>query len=107
MACDVSWTAHARSDVDRIVGYVARDLASPQTALEHWETFWAAAEELSGTPELHAVSTQPSLAARNLRVRFVKNYVMLYRYDGQSVLVFRVFHTRQDYATKIAGLGDS
>ena len=59
------------------------------------------ADRISDFPETRAVSTQPSLACRGLRPYFVKNYVVLYSYDGESALVHRVFHTRQDYARLI------
>ena len=61
----------------------------------------AAADLISDLPEMRAVSTQSSLACRDLRPYFVKNYVVLYFYDGDSALVYRVFHTRQDYARLI------
>lgn len=106
MACEVKWTESARNDVDRAIRYIATVLASPKAASEHLDSFEAAAHFISEFPELHAVGKHPSLAARGLRPYFVKNYVMLYSYDGESVLVHRVFHMLQDYARIIGREND-
>lgn len=102
MACDVLWTERAQQDVDDIVGYIAVKLASPQAAREHLIAFEDAVDRISNNPELYAISRQPSCAARGLRACFVRRYVLLYSYNGEdTVLVYRVFSTLQDYGSII------
>lgn len=102
MACSVLWTEQAQSDVDTIIRHTALVLASPQAAREHLAAFEQAAERMGHNPELYALSSQPSCAARHLRACFVKRYVLLYSSDGQTtVIVHRVFSTLQDYASII------
>ena len=101
MGCEVKWTASARADVESIVRHIAVVLGSPKAASEHLNAFMSVADCISNFPEMRAVGSQPSLACRGLRPYFVKNYVVLYPYDGDSALVHRVFHTRQDYVRLI------
>ena len=101
MGCEVRWTASAKADVDGIIRHIAIVLGSPKAATEHIDAFLEAADLLSDYPELHAVGNHRSLACRGLRPYYVKNYVMLYSYDGHTVIVHRVFHARQDYARLI------
>ena len=61
-----------------------------------------AVDRIASAPLPYAVSQQPSLAARGLRVCFVKRYVMLYSYDvDRPVTIHRVFSTLRDYAAII------
>lgn len=101
MACEVRWTASARSDVEGMVRHIAVVLGSPKAAAEHLDAFLAAADRISNFPEMHATGSQPALACRNLRPYLVKNYVVLYSYDGDAAAVHRVFHARRDYARLI------
>ena len=101
MGCEARWTASAKADVESIVRHIAVVLGSPKAAFEHLDAFMTVADRISDSPEIKAVDTQPALACRALRPYFVKNYVILYSYDGDSALVHRVFHTRQDYARLI------
>lgn len=102
MACDVLWTERAQQDIDDIIGYIAVKLASPHAAREHLIAFEDAVDRISNNPELYAISRQPSCAARGLRACFVRRYVLLYSYNGEdTVLVYRVFSTLQDYGSII------
>lgn len=98
MACEVAWTQAAEDDVERAVRYIAVSLASPQAASSLLDAFERAVDEISTFPEACPVGTHPSLATRGLRKKVVKRYVLLYSYDGESVIVSRVFHSLQDYA---------
>ena len=101
MGCEVKWTATARTDVEAIVRHISIVLGSPNAASEHIDAFMSVADRISDSPEMRAISTQPSLACRNLRPYFVKNYVILYSYDGNTALIHRVFHAWQDCARLI------
>ena len=98
MACDVLWTKHARKDVEHAVRYIAERLASPKAASDLLDAVDKAIEEISAFPEACHISSRPELFSRGLRVKRVKRYVMLYSYDGDVVVVSRVFHSLQDYA---------
>lgn len=98
MACEVVWTAHARCDVDEAVRYIAEKLGSPRAAAAHLDAFEDAVERIAEFPELYQISSQPSCAARGLRVCFAKRYAILYSYDGAGVAtIHRVISTLRDY----------
>lgn len=102
MACKVVWTRAAQKDVDGIAHYIAVTLDSPVAAGEHLDAFAEAVAKMGEFPEMCTVSFQRSLRVRGLRPYFVKNYVMLYSFDGaDEVVVHRVFSTLQDYAAII------
>lgn len=101
MAYRVEWTAQAKKDVDGAVAYIAEVLKSPKAASDLIDAFLEAARLLAEMSEMCAISSQPSCARRNLRARFVKKCVMLYRFDDERVLIYRVFHTSRDYAKLI------
>ena len=98
MACDVLWTEHARQDVERAIRYIAIKLASPKAASELLDAIDGALEEISAFPEACRISSRPELSSRGLRVKRVKRYLVLYSYDGDTVIISRVFHSLQDYA---------
>ena len=101
MAYEVVWTSHARADVDSAISYIATILDSPTAAAQHLDAFLEAVERLADAPELYAISPQSSLVARGLRCCHVKRYVMLYSFDGNRVVIHRVFSMLQDYAKLI------
>lgn len=97
MGCEVRWTASAKADVEAIVRHVAVVLNSPKAASKHLDAFITVADRISDFPDSRVVGTHPSLACRRLRPYFMKNYVVLYSYDGNLAIVHRIFHTCQDY----------
>ena len=101
MGYEVKWTASAKADTERIIRHIAVTLASPKAASEHLEAFLGVADSISEFPEIRAVGSHPALAQRGLRPYFVKSYVVLCSYDGNEVIVHRIFHTLQDYARLI------
>lgn len=101
MAYRVDWTARARHDVESIIRYISGVVDSPQAAAEHLDAFLSAVDVLEENPHLYAVSTLPPLKRRALRPCFVKNHVMLFSIDGDAVMIYRVFHQRQNYAKLI------
>ena len=101
MAYKIIMTRTAARDIDAIIHYLTENLSSPITASEHLQAIKLALESISITPEMYGISQQPSSAARKLRPCLIKNYVLLYRFDGEHVIVMRLFHQRQDYARLI------
>lgn len=102
MGCKVVWAHAAQADVDGIAKYIAMTLGSPVAASEHLDAFASAIENIGEFPEICSISRQRSLRTRGLRPYFVKQYVMLYSYNGEDeAVIHRVFSMRQDYAAII------
>lgn len=104
MAYEVLWTQRAYGDVDAIVRHISEVLDSPQAARSHLEAFLAAGDELAESPQLYGVSRVErveSLRVRDLRVKFVKRYALIYSFDGERVIVKRIVSTLSDYGRLI------
>ncbi len=98
MAYDVLWSSRAKNDVVKIISFLEHDAYNPHAAREHLDAFCALFDALAETPELYAVSPTGPLNSRNYRKALVKNYVVIYSFDGNVVIIRRVFHARQNYA---------
>ncbi|MBR2834744.1 MAG: type II toxin-antitoxin system RelE/ParE family toxin [Coriobacteriales bacterium] len=99
MAYKVLWTEHALEDTKEIIRYIAKTLDSPIAAREHLEAFEQAVKSIELFPKARAISVTPSLRKRELRCFPVKKYLMLYRIQNVSaIIIYRVFHSTQDYA---------
>ena len=49
-------------------------------------------------PQLYGLSRVKELAVLGYRPMLVKNYVALYKVEGDVVIVAHIFHQSQDYA---------
>lgn len=88
----------AQKEYRNIIEYLANVLKSPQAAVDFMDEFEYQLGLVVDNPHLHALSQLPELAARGYRPMRVKNYVALYKVDGDSVVIAHVFHQSQDYA---------
>ncbi len=88
----------AQREYRSIVAYLSNVLDSKQAARAFMDEFDRQFQLVAENPLLHAVSRMPELAARGYRPMLVKNYVALYKVDGDAVVVAHIFHQSQDYA---------
>ncbi len=98
MACSVGIQPTALRELDSTVEYLPG--FGPNTAssfLNEWE---AAIKELHDVIE-HSLSRFDTLARLGYRTALMKNYVILYFEEGDTVVVAHLLHQSQDY-TNIA-----
>ena len=88
-------------DLGQIVRYLSDELSSPQAARSFLEEVEAATDQLRVTPEMRAISRKPVLSDFGYREWYLKHYVLVYRIAGNAVLLARIFHQKQDYASKL------
>ena len=98
MAYEVELSFSAQRDRDRIVEYLLYELKSPQAALRFLDELDRVVELIGFNPELFAVSQEPRLLKLEYRKALVMKYLALYKVEGQTVKVARIFHSSQDYA---------
>lgn len=91
----------AQAEYRDIVSYLVEVLKSPQAAAHFMNEFDYQLDLIAETPEMFSLSRMPELAARGYRAAHVNNYLMLYKIQGQNVVVAHVFHQSQDYARLI------
>ena len=60
--------------------YLVEELGSKEAASNLMAKVSNAVSILKSNPEIKAISRQPVLSARSLRVYFVGNYVLLYKF---------------------------
>lgn len=82
---------------------MSRNLDNPKAASDFADEFDRQAEPVRENPELHALSRVPEAAAKGCRAFFVKRYLVLYKIDGNRVVIARaviahLFHQTQNYA---------
>ncbi len=88
----------AQLEYEAIVGYLALDLANPAAAGRFMKEFSHQLDLVREMPEIHALSRVPELATLGFRPMLINNYIALYRFDGEKVIVAHIFHQTQDYA---------
>ncbi|MCA3718219.1 type II toxin-antitoxin system RelE/ParE family toxin [Brevundimonas sp.] len=82
----------ARSDLLRLNAFLA--MKNPRAAHRAMNAIEVGLRSLSTMPLRHAADTQ---GLRTLNIRFGRSgYVACYRVDGDTVVVARVFHMRED-----------
>ena len=90
MACNVAWSPEAVEDIDEIAAYIAKD--SPHYAKAVVNRLMAASRRLDDQPLRGRVV--PELGSR-YRERFIHSYRMIYRVDGDEVLIVAVIHGKR------------
>ena len=98
MACRAAILEGAAREYEDIVSYLADVLGSPGAAASFVDEFDYQLSLVRESPEIHALSRMPELAARGYRAMLVGSYAALYKVDGDAVVVAHVFHRSQDYA---------
>ena len=81
--------------------YIAEELKSPGGAANTVSSIRKKIRTLKLTPELGApLSSRCSevpARLKDVRVLLCGHYLALYRYDGETVKILRIYHTAEDY----------
>lgn len=89
----------AQRDYEGIVEYLLHVKKSPQAALGFMDEFDRQLDIVRENPLVHALSRMPELAGLGYRAFPVQNYVALYFFRDERVVVAHIFHQTQDYAS--------
>ena len=78
--------------MEAIYHYIADELQSPKTAMNHFEAIAEGIQNLKIFPERCAIVEE--LLSLDIKVRrlLVKNYSVFYRFDKDTVTILRVLH---------------
>ena len=87
----------AAAEYRGIVDYLARVLCSPEAARGFMDEFEYQLGLVCEMPQLYGLSRVKELAVLGYRSMPVKNYVALYKVEGDVVIVAHIFHQSQDY----------
>ena len=92
---DVRIRPRAQLDIESTFVYIALELGQPQAAQGIVDALYEAFERLAAMPEIGRAFEHGDLE-QSYRRMLVRNYWIYYTFDKASLVVWRVFHTRQD-----------
>lgn len=98
MACKVCFTHEAEMDIESIVRYMLHSLASSAAASDFLNKLDTVVEQIAEHPLMYPLSTEPRLTAMGYHKALINRYILLYRMNGNDVVVAHVFHSSQNYA---------
>ncbi len=90
---EVIWTPGARTDLDEIVAYIAKD--SPASALAILEEVFTKAQSLSTLSERGRVV--PELADPKVRELVIRSYRLFYEVHVNEVTILGVLHGAREF----------
>ena len=91
----------AKAELEAIVAYLMTASGSPIPAKKFVDEFQNKINLAREQPELFGLSRIPELANLGYRTLLVGNYVVIYTYRDDALIVAHVFHQRQDYGNLI------
>lgn len=85
----------AQNDMAEMVEYI--NTLSPQAALEHYDLVVQQIETLTTMPERCPLCKDTQLRLRGYRTLLVKNYIVFYVVNGDTVEIRRILYARRQY----------
>lgn len=90
-------TDEAQLEMKRISDYLKNVLCSEQANNNFLDELERQKAIIATLPEIYAISQIPEIRLADGRVAPVNNYVMVYTFDGDKVIILHIFHSLQDY----------
>lgn len=97
MAYSLVFAPEFENDLDAIVDYHVNRLFAPKAAQTLLNDLDDAIDLLQRFPTINAISDKPLLSSLGYREQHVRKYVVLYRFDGETIFVMRMFHLTQNF----------
>ncbi len=103
MDYEIVVTAEAENDMERYIRYLLVDKKSRQAAKSVMDDFSVTLQSLKSVAGSLKLCENPRLKALGYRrINFLfHRYFMMYRLDGNTVIVDNIFHELQDYENKM------
>ena len=96
---EIELRPRAQLDLESIFIHLALELAAPAAARLTVGSLYAAFDRIAEIPTLGMAFTNDDLE-REYRRTLVKSYWVYYTFDDERVIIWRIFHTRQDINTQ-------
>lgn len=93
----------AEQDIEKLFLYIQDDLANPTAAHNIAQKILQRMQQLTNFPELGASMVAIDTRLENYRYLIVDNYLVVYRYNRDTVYVVRVLYARSDYVRILQG----
>ena len=93
---EIEYRPRAEADLDGILTYLVMAIKSPQAARTVAAEIFSAIERAAELPEIGRLLQDDSLEHAAYRCTIAHNYRIYYRVRGETLTVWRIFHTSQD-----------
>lgn len=99
MSYEIILSNEAHTDIDETLDYIANNLHNPIAARNLLDKIEEAYNELSLNPYMYAACDDARLRKEGYRKAVINNYVMIYRVDDNSSIVYilRIFYGGRNY----------
>ena len=99
MAYELFITQNASDELDEILDYIANHLDNPPAAAAFLDKVRECYTRLSENPRIYQLCDYPDFKEKGYRKVVINHYVMLYRIDEKSgvVYILHIFFGRQDF----------
>lgn len=94
----------AEEDLSEIIDFIESE--NPAAAADLLSMFEECFDSLARYPEIGKLPEDADLLVLGLRYLVAGRYLIFYKLDGDSVLVYRIFHHAQDYLAILTGEGN-
>ncbi len=93
----------AHQDLDKIVSYIAIQLANPKAAGDFLDEVTTCYDFLKNNPMMYEQCQDKRLGKEGYRKAVIKNYLLVYKVNevSQTVSIMRLFYSAQDYSKLI------
>ena len=96
-------TELAHQDLDKLVSYIAVQLANPKAAGDFLDEVTTCYNFLKNNPMMYEQCQDKRLGKEGCRKAVIKNYLLVYKVNevSQTVSIMRFFYSAQDYSKLI------
>lgn len=98
---NVVYTHRARQDLFVLYDYIAYVLLSPEAARRTADRIAREVRSLSSLPERHPLYHDEPWRSRNVRFLTVRNYLIFYTTDPETVTVLRIMYAGRDVSKQL------
>lgn len=96
---ELRWRPRAHLDRESIAIYLGVECASPSAALNAVREIDAAIERMRVIPDAGGIVRTRGREGREYRTALANPYTIYYRFDENTVTIYRILHQRQDIDT--------
>lgn len=97
----VQLTEKFLDELKSITTYIIQNSQSETTGLKFYEGIQHSVMNLKDFPELGVVPRYRALRLKDFRVLIMENYLVFYRIEEETVMVYHIVHAKQDYKNLI------
>ena len=96
---DLRWRPRAHLDRESIAIYLGVECGAPEAALKAMRKLDATIARIREFPDIGGFTRSPGKNGREYRTALASPYTIYYRFNTETIVVYRILHQRQDIDT--------